>query len=245
MFEPAGPFPAAIVEELVVEADIPFTATVQCGESECQVPLDALAPDGSDLPPTFVLLPGGPVGFAGRRYMDEFAAAIAQREAIVFLASYRSRATGETEAESLLDIRCAVRFARQNTINYGGDPDNVVLVGHSFGSLLAIQMGVNNDSDTPDCLTGGDGVPEAVVGLSSFNASVTGDANSGPRMLLLGGSLDPQSQPGAETAQNLVDAGFDAEYRELDGVTHESMVDPATPGVLDALINAAIPDGAI
>src|SRR6187401_327651 len=61
LFQPAGPFPADIVEELVVEADIPYTETVQCGGADCQVPLDALAPDGSDLPPTFVVVPGGPV----------------------------------------------------------------------------------------------------------------------------------------------------------------------------------------
>jgi len=172
--------------------------------------------------------------------MDQLAAAIAGRGGVVFLTSYRSRITGDSETESLLDVRCAIKFARQNTINYGGDPDNVVLVGHSFGSFLAIQTAVNTDVETPHCLAEGDGVPEAVIGLSSFNPNVTGDATSGPSILLVGGSLDPQSQPGAETAQNLVDAGFAAEYLELDGVTHEAMVDPSTPGVLDAIFGAAL-----
>lgn len=217
--------------------DVPFTETIECGTTDCTVPLDVLAPSEGQALPTLVLVPGGPVTFGERRYLTPLAAELARRGAVVFLATYRSTATGNTEGESLQDVRCSIRYARSAASRYGADPQRVVLIGHSVGSNLVLQTAVTPETDTPGCLAEGDGIPEAVVGLSEFVVSLSSAAESGPPMLLLGGADDPFSATGSETAQRLREAGFEAEYRELE-TDHEGMVNPMTPGVVDMILDA-------
>ena len=111
----AGAFPEELVAGLRTEADLPYTEPVPCGASECAVPLDVLAPEDGDALPTIVLLPGGPGAFVDRRYLETLAAELAQRGAVVFLATYRSEATGDTIDAGLSDVRCAIRFARDRS----------------------------------------------------------------------------------------------------------------------------------
>lgn len=236
----AGPFRTDLVDGLTTEVDLPFTEVTRCGSADCTVPVDVLAPREGRALPTVVLVPGGPVEFQYRRYLDLLAAAIARRGAVVFLTSYRSPATGSTDGDTLADIRCSVRHARSVTGGYGGDPERVVLVGHSIGSTLVLEIAVTPETETPDCLAAGDGTPEAVVGLSEFDAGLSGTALPGPPMYLIGGSEDHFSVPGPATAEGLRESGFQAQYRELRGTSHEEMVDPdATPEVLDVVFEAA------
>lgn len=237
----AGAFPADLVEGLRTEVDVPFTQLVSCGAGECAVPLDILAPTDGVALPTIVLLPGGPPPFEHRRYLEQFAAELARQGAVVFLAVYRSPASGHPEGFRLPDVRCAVRYARSVTAEYGGDPTRVVLVGHSVGSDLALQTAVDPEGDTPDCLTDGDGIPESVVGLSGFQGVVLdGAADEGPPMLLAWGTADEvYGEGGPELTDALIAAGFDAEYREFDGVDHPGIVDPAAaPGAIDLVFEA-------
>jgi acetyl esterase/lipase len=133
----AGPFAASIAEGLRTEVDVLYTDVVGCGGwGDCAVPLDILAPTDAAGLPTVVLLHGGPIRFHERRYLDALAAATARRGAVVFLASYRSGATGNPVTDSLEDVTCAVRYARSVTKQYGGDPSRVVLVGHSYGGAV-------------------------------------------------------------------------------------------------------------
>ena len=112
------------------------------------MPLDVLAPEDGDALPTIVLLPGGPGAFEDRRYLETLAAELAQRGAVVFLATYRSEATGDTTDAGLSDVRCAIRVARSRTGEFGGDPDRLVLAGHSFGSSLALETAANAEAET-------------------------------------------------------------------------------------------------
>ena len=219
---------------------VAITDPVPCGANECEVPVDILAPDtGEDLP-TVVLVPGGPGSFGERLYMMDLAAGLAKRGAVVFLAAYRSSVTGNTDEESLPDIRCAVRFARANTSQYGGDPERVVLVGHSFGSELVMRAGVQADAESPGCLADGSGVPDSVVALSEFTDPLTDMTAAGPPLLLIGGADDAFSASGEERAQQLRDAGFEAEYVELEGTDHMEIVSPDTsPTVVDMILEAA------
>jgi len=236
----AGPFDASMVEGLETEADVPFTEIVDCGGRDCTVPLDVLAPADGQALPVYVLVPGGLVEFQWRRYLDLLAAEIARGGAVVVLMTYRSEATGNGTTEGLEDIRCSVRYARSIAGRHGGDPTRVVLVGHSVGSLLVLQLALARESATPHCLAEGDGVPEAVVGLGEFDPAVVGDAEWAPPMLLAGGEDDPLSEHGAETAEQLRSAGFAAEYREFADTGHEELVDPSvTPGIVDLLLEAA------
>ncbi len=236
----AGPFAAALAKGLRTEVDVPYTDIVGCGGwGDCTVPLDILAPtDGAGLP-TVVLLHGGPIPFHERRYLDALAAETARRGAVVFLASYRSGATGNPVTDSLADVTCAVRYARSVTTQYGGDPARVVLVGHSYGSELALSAATSAETKTPDCLAAGDGRPEAAVGLSGFQISLDTASAPGPPIFMAGGTDDPVSVMGPGTLKAMKAAGFEAEFEEFPATSHESIIDPgASPATLDLVFKA-------
>ncbi len=48
--------------------------------------------------------------------------------------------------ESISDVACAVRFARQNARRYGGDRDHLVLVGHSKGGYVGAMVALAGDT---------------------------------------------------------------------------------------------------
>ena len=235
----AGAFPDGLVTGLRVETDVPYTDPLPCGAGECTVPLDILAPEDGDALPTIVLLPGGPGAFHERRYLETLATELAQRDAVVFLATYRSEATGSSADTSLSDVRCAIRYARSRTGDFGGDPDRLVLVGHSFGSHLALGTAANADADadTPGCLADAPGNPDAAVGLAGFLFAVDDPADADISFLLMSGSDDPAAAMGEASAEELRLAGFEAEYVELEGIDHFEIVDPGvTPEVVDRIL---------
>lgn len=235
----AGPFADSLIAGLRTETDVPYTQALPCGAGECEVPLDVLAPEAGEALPTIVLLPGGPAGFVERRYMEHLAAAAAQRGAVVFLAAYRSEVTGNSMDENLHDVTCAIRFARSTTADYGGDPDRLLLVGHSFGSLLALQTAADGEVETPGCLADDSGSPGAVVGMAGFGFVVSDTIDVQPPILLISGSEDPAAESGEGSAQRLRDGGFEAEYVELEGLDHFEIVDPAVASsVLDMIFDA-------
>jgi len=228
------------VSGLRTEVDMPITTTVSCGGLDCTVPIDVLAPAAGAQLPTFVLVPGGPQSFVNRRYMDVLAAALAREGGVVFLTSYRSESTGNTRALSGPDVRCAIRVARAQTMKYGGDPNNVILVGHSVGSQLALGIGTTPDGPTPDCLADGDGTPEAVVALAGFDqVAVPSSAGDAPPLWLGGAEIDGNSVAGPALAKRLADAGFTVEYQLFRNARHEDMVDPAYPGLLELVLKAS------
>ena len=185
-----------LVTGLHVETDVPYTDPLPCEVGECTVPLDILAPEEGDALPTIVLLPGGPGAFHERRYLEALATELAQRDAVVFLATYRSEATGSSADTSVSDVRCAIRYARSRTGEFGGDPDRLVLVGHSFGSHLALGTAANADADTPGCLADAPGNPDAAVGLAGFLFAVDDPADADLSFLLMSGSDDPAAAMG-------------------------------------------------
>jgi acetyl esterase/lipase len=230
-----GPFPPAVAEGLTTEIDVPFTDTLDCAGRDCTLPLDVLAPSTGTGLPTIVLVPGGPAPFDTRRYLDALAGALARGGAVVFLTSYRSAATGNSRVDTMHDVWCAVRFARAVTADYGGDPDQTVLVGHSLAGDLALTAAIEPDTDTPGCLHDGNATPDAVVGLApDYAVTIPGSLDPTPPVMLASGSNDPGSTRGADVTQQLLDAGRVAEYREFADTTHEQLIDPAaTPGVVD------------
>ena len=61
----------------------------------------------------------------------------------MFNADYRGvRPVSKGFPESIDDVACAIRFARANTAKYGGDPDHIVLVGHSMGGYVGMMVSV-------------------------------------------------------------------------------------------------------
>jgi acetyl esterase/lipase len=231
-----GPFPSVLVEGLRTDVDLAYTDVTDCGGTPCTVPGDVLAPaDGNDLP-TIVMFGGGSTPFDRRRYEEALAVELAERGAVVFLMSYRSAVTGNYDSDSYNDVRCAVRFARATTAEYGGDPSRVVVVGHSQGGLLALGIAIQPDEEADACLAEGSGKPDGVVGLGSPTPSFVGAGDSAPPMWLFAGSEDGDADG---SAQRLRDRGYEAQARELPGVTHLGIVDPvATPDIVDLIFEA-------
>jgi acetyl esterase/lipase len=201
--------------------------------------MDVVAPpDGENLP-TIVLVHGGPIPFDGRRQLQSLATALADRGAVVFLTTYRSSATGNGQTDSLADLRCAVSYARTASPDYGGSPDRVVYVGHSFGSNLGLQLAISPNADASSCLGSGVSVPDAVVAIAGFLVTMTGAADTAPPMSLVGASDDTVALGGAATAERLREAGFDARYTEVGGVDHFTVVDPAlNPAIVDLVFES-------
>lgn len=231
-----GPFDPAVVGDLRTATDVPVTEEVDCGGTPCRVPADVLAPaDGSSVP-TVVMLAGGATPFERRRYQEDLAVALAERGAVVFLASYRSVATGSYDSESYNDVRCAVRHARATTGDYGGDSGRVAIVGHSQGGLMGLEIAIGPEEEAEGCLADGSGKPDGVIGLGAPRPRSTGTPDDAPPIWLFSGSADGDAEG---TAQRLRDQGFDAEARELPGVSHDGITDPAAaPDVVDLIMEA-------
>ena len=239
--DPAGPFAAAIPAGVSTIVDQALTEPTTCGTGPCVVPIDIVVPTGSDGVPIVVLLPGGPVPFEGRRYLEDLALALAERGAVVYVSVYRSGATGNAEGDTLEDVRCAIRFARATAADHGGDRDRLVVVGHSYGGDFAMRTALTAEVESPACVTDGNGVPNAVVALAGYPIQLTGAEPVAPPMVLVSGSDDPVADSGEVTAERLRGAGYEAEYVELPGVDHGEVVDPAVAPEVVELILGAVP----
>lgn len=237
--DPAGPFTASIPPTVTTVVDQALTVPTDCGTGPCVVPVDIVAPIEADGVPTVVLIPGGPVPFEGRRYLEDLAVGLAERGAVAYISVYRSGETGNAEGDTLEDIRCAIRFARATTANYGGDPDRLVLVGHSYGAYFTLRTALASEVESPSCVEDGDGIPNAAVALAGFDVQLAGAEPTAPPMLLVSGSDDPEAERGEPTAERLLEAGYDATYTELTGIDHGEIVYPVeAPEVVDLILDA-------
>ena len=133
-----------------------------------------------------------------------------------------------------------MRFARAHAAEYGGDPERVILVGHSVGSELAIEATAGDEVPSEGCLAHGSGVADAVVALAGFNVARSNLPDAGPPMLLMSGGADEARYGGGPMAQALLEAGVEAEYVELPEVTHEGIITPEqAPLVVDRIFEVA------
>jgi pimeloyl-ACP methyl ester carboxylesterase len=232
-----GAFPSDVVDGLRTDIDVFYTDVVECGATACRPQGDVLAPaDGASLP-TVVLLNGGGKLFTERRYQAPLAVELAERGAVVFLIAYRGISTGSySDQDSWNDARCAIRYARAHTEEYGGDPSRVVVVGHSQGGLMGLDIAIHPEEEAEACLADGSAIPDGVIALGSPRPSLYGAADSAPPLWLFSGSEDDVS---GDWAEGLRDRGFDAEAQILPGVTHDGITDPvAAPEIVDLIVEA-------
>lgn len=161
-----------------------MTRRLRCYEfprSGCINRVDVYHPRNKGGWPTVVTIHGRPRTPADMR---ELARALARRGAVVFNADYRGvRPVSKGFPESVEDVACAIRFARANTARYGGDPDHIVLVGHSMGGYVGMMVSVAGNriaGKGEGCLVDtGSSVPDGfvhVAGVSITKASEPLDA---------------------------------------------------------------------
>ncbi len=119
--------------------------------------------------PAVVLLHGwGPSGSVGPDLdLAPLAEAIARLGSTVFYFGWDTN--GGYSADSASDLRCIGGFVSARAAEYGSNPDNVVVIGHSMGgesgSMLALSsFGL---APTPDCVETGEGpAPYAFLGIA-------------------------------------------------------------------------------
>jgi hypothetical protein len=110
--------------------------------------LDVYLPDDTDEAdlPVVIVVPGV---LQSKFNLMSFAEAIAERGAIVYVPDIRNHEFPVTL--SVERIGCAVRHARATAEDYGGDPDEITLVGNSMGANTGIIAALDGTAFEGDC----------------------------------------------------------------------------------------------
>ena len=149
-----------------------FTPDLPCGElGTCRLSMGVAHPRSGGPWPVVVMVPGGPRAPDADQYLGDFAGSVASQGAVVFVANFRETPQwGGGSPASYQDIACAIRFARANAAQWGGDGSRVTLVAHSFGTFVGSVVALSPDAFEPDpgtCLTTtGSTKPDAFVGIA-------------------------------------------------------------------------------
>jgi acetyl esterase/lipase len=106
--------------------------------------------------------------------MEDLAKAIASQGAVVFNIDEEYYGPFSKGIERMA---CAVRFARANAPDYGGDPSKIIAVGSSGGAYFALVVGLAGDDFQKEGCSASDGsaLPYAMVGYEGPYDIATGD----------------------------------------------------------------------
>ena len=138
--------------ELASWTDVPFTPDVPCDDvgTTCQLTMDVLAPTAAGTRPIVLLVSGGPNPLVNQGYVMDAGFPVAVHDAVVIHAVWRQdRDQGGGWPTSFQDIACAVGVARAIGPDYGGDPERVVLVGHSLGGWASAVVALSPKDIAP------------------------------------------------------------------------------------------------
>ena len=112
--------------------------------------LDIYTPNEAGDWPVIVFLHGYD---GNKEYYATLSQAIAEQGAVVFTASWptwiadmAARDNGKGFREMSEVLSCAIRFARATASDYGGDPSQVTLVGHSMGASTGAWVALAGDN---------------------------------------------------------------------------------------------------
>ena len=155
--------------EIVQNGNVPFL-TRATGLLPGEV--DVYSPKQGGPWPVVVMLHGGGLQ---RWWYTKWATAVATRGAVVFVPEWMSTEAGSwdltpkewqatTVGQLYGDVAAAVRFARATAAQYGGDPQNVTLFGHSAGAQQAVMEAFTGAPASLGALAGaGSTIPDSLV----------------------------------------------------------------------------------
>lgn len=117
------------------------------------------------------MLPGGPAAPDAYASLDGAARLVAAAGAVAFAAPWRQGTDfGGGYPMSFADVSCAIGVARKLAPRYGGQPDRLVLSGHSLGGWAAAVVALSRRSYAPKAgacdATAGSLKPDALVTVS-------------------------------------------------------------------------------
>ncbi|MFN5820276.1 MAG: alpha/beta hydrolase [Novosphingobium sp.] len=227
--------------------------------------LDVIAPNAPGPHPVLVFIHGG--GWHSGRPEDYhfIGRTFARAGYVVVLPGYRLGPEG-IYPHMLEDGAAAVAWTAQNIARFGGDPDQVVLMGHSAGAHTVAMLGLERQWLGRQGLR--DGFVKGVVGLSGpyafypFHSDSARNAfghvedpaitqpisfarSDAPPMLLLTGDADTTVKPrnSKVMAKALTDKGGHARLVILPGVDHAGPVlKLAQPFLRDTSVSAPVLD---
>ena len=146
--------------------------------AESDTVMSRFVPDGEGPWPVAVLIHGRAMVGTDMTWP---AKAIAERGVIVYAPTYPGGKYWGTSAEQveselwagttvLGDLSCAVRAARADALDHGGDPDRLIVVGHSAGGTFGATLALIDDD--PELTAGSSGSCVVAEGSSSPAAFV-------------------------------------------------------------------------
>jgi acetyl esterase/lipase len=121
--------------------------------------LDVYAAAGGEGLPVVVIFHGGP-GVVDKTHSmySRIAADLVDRGAVVFSANWSSPISSPDTNDALAGMfrevagaSCAVSYAVEHAPEYGGDPDQLVLLGHSAGAMVASVLALRPSEQLPEC----------------------------------------------------------------------------------------------
>lgn len=123
------------------------------------VTLDVYHPTAAASGPVVVFAPGrGGTKADGRPFGETWA----ENGAVSYVVSM---SYNPPFLDAVEDLACAVRFARATAAEYGGDPDEVTLVGFSLGASAGAVVALSGDDHTTGCVQAGtSALPDTFVG---------------------------------------------------------------------------------
>ena len=207
--------------------------------------LDVYAPEGRGPFPVVVFLYGGAWDSGERGIYRFLGGALASHGLVVMIPDYRLYPAVRYPA-FLQDNALALRWARDHAPQYGGDPANLFLMGHSAGGYNAAMLGLDpawlgavgmarrdlrgviGVSGPYDFVPDTDelkdifGPPE----LSSQRMPIDFVDGREPPMLLLTGTADTTVRPGntRRLAAKIEQEGGEVQARYYDGINHIEII---------------------
>ena len=205
--------------------------------------LDIYLPKGEVVnAPVFLFVHGGGFREGDKAHYGSVAEPFIKRRIITVAPSYRLTGSGAHYPDQPNDIKSAVRWIFDNIEQYGGDPENIYVAGHSAGAVLTADIGVDrawltemgmpNDilkaimpisgpydirvKRRPGQLDAYAPTPEIRVQASP----ILKINDSAPAALVATGSEEEYVQPSLDFADALKAAGVDAHYLLLEGEDH-------------------------
>ena len=126
-----------------VREQFPHHLDLAYGPDPKQV-LDLYLPEGEvSNAPVFLFLHGGGFREGDKAHYGSVADPFVNRGVITAVASYRLTGSGAHYPDQPDDVKSTVKWLFDNISQYGGNPENIYVGGHSAGAILSADIGVD------------------------------------------------------------------------------------------------------
>ena len=126
-----------------VREQFPHHLDLAYGSDPKQV-LDLYLPEGEvSNAPVFLFLHGGGFREGDKAHYGSVAEPFVNRGVITAVASYRLTGSGAHYPDQPDDVKSTVKWLFENISQYGGNPENIYVGGHSAGAILSADIGVD------------------------------------------------------------------------------------------------------